>query len=237
MKAFLLIFLPIIGFIIWIYKKDKYDKENICVLLKYFILGILISFLAIIIEKFLLKETIFRGDTKLIYTSFIVAGVTEEALKCMILVLLATKEKNYNEKLDGIIYSIFLSLGFATIENILYISYEKVYSLYEIALTRAVISIPAHIMFAITMGYYISKYKFEKNEVKRRQNLILSFLIPILIHGTFDFILMIEYRGIIIVFIIYLAVLAKVNLNKLNKYMIYSKKRFFDRLKNRKKHK
>ena len=235
MKAFLLIFLPIVGFIIWIYKKDKYDKENICVLLKYFILGILISFLAIIIEKFLLKETIFQGDTKLIYTSFIVAGVTEEVLKCMVLVLLAIKEKNYNEKLDGIIYSIFLSLGFATIENILYISYEKVYSIYEIALTRAVISIPAHIMFAITMGYYISKYKFEKNEVKRRQNLILSFLIPILIHGTFDFILMIEYRGIIIVFIIYLTVLAKVNLNKFNKYMIYSKKRFFDRLKNRKK--
>lgn len=235
MKILLLIFLPVIVFAFWIYKKDKYDKEDILVLLKYFILGMLISFLAILIEKFLLKERIFQGDIKLIYTSFIVAGVTEEILKGLILFLLATKEQNYNEKLDGIVYSIFLSLGFATIENIIYMNYERIYSIYEIALVRAFISIPGHIMFAITMGYYISKYKFEKNKIKRRQELILAFLIPILIHGTFDFILMIEYKWIIIIFIIYLTILAKINLNKLNKYMIYSKKQFFDRLKNRKK--
>lgn len=235
MKILLLIFLPIIVFAFWTYKKDKYDKEDILVLLKYFILGMLISFLAILIEKFLLKERIFQGDIKLIYTSFIVAGVTEEILKGLILFLLATKEQNYNEKLDGIVYSIFLSLGFATIENIIYMNYERIYSIYEIALVRAFISIPGHIMFAITMGYYISKYKFEKNKIKRRQELILAFLIPILIHGTFDFILMIEYKWIIIIFIIYLTILAKINLNKLNKYMIYSKKQFFDRLKNRKK--
>lgn len=235
MKILLLIFLPVIVFAFWTYKKDKYDKEDILVLLKYFILGMLISFLAILIEKFLLKERIFQGDIKLIYTSFIVAGVTEEILKGLILFLLATKEQNYNEKLDGIVYSIFLSLGFATIENIIYMNYERIYSIYEIALVRAFISIPGHIMFAITMGYYISKYKFEKNKIKRRQELILAFLIPILIHGTFDFILMIEYKWIIIIFIIYLTILAKINLNKLNKYMIYSKKQFFDRLKNRKK--
>lgn len=235
MKILLLIFLPIIVFAFWTYKKDKYDKEDILVLLKYFILGMLISFLAILIEKFLLKERIFQGDIKLIYTSFIVAGVTEEILKGLILFLLATKEQNYNEKLDGIVYSIFLSLGFATIENIIYMNYERIYSIYEIALVRAFISIPGHIMFAITMGYYISKYKFEENKIKRRQELILAFLIPILIHGTFDFILMIEYKWIIIIFIIYLTILAKINLNKLNKYMIYSKKQFFDRLKNRKK--
>ncbi len=235
MKIILLIFLPVIAFAFWIYKKDKYDKEDILVLLKYFILGMLISFLAIIIEKFLLKERIFQGDVKLIYTSFIIAGVTEEVLKGLILSLLATREQNYNEKLDGIVYSIFLSLGFATIENIIYMNYEGIYSIYEIALIRTFISIPGHIMFAITMGYYISKYKFEKNKIKRRQELILAFLIPILIHGTFDFILMIEYKWIIVIFIIYLTVLAKINLNKLNKYMIYSKKQFFDRLKNRKK--
>lgn len=235
MKILLLIFLPVIAFAFWIYKKDKYDKEDILVLLKYFILGMLISFLAILIEKFLLKERIFQGDVKLIYTSFIIAGVTEEVLKGIILSLLATREQNYNEKLDGIVYSIFLSLGFATIENIIYMNYEGIYSIYEIALIRTFISIPGHIMFAITMGYYISKYKFEKNKIKRRQELILAFLIPILIHGTFDFILMIEYKWIIVIFIIYLTVLAKINLNKLNKYMIYSKKQFFDRLKNRKK--
>ena len=79
------------------------------------------------------------------------------------------------------------------------------------------------------------KSKFEKNIAKRRQNLILAFLIPILLHGTFDFILMIQYKWIIIVFIIYIIILATINLNKFNKYMLYSKKRFFDRLKHGKK--
>ena len=72
---------------------------------------------------------------------------------------------------------------------------------------------------------------FQKNIAKKRQNLILAFLIPILLHGTFDFILMIQYKWIIIVFIIYIIILATINLNKFNKYMLYSKKRFFDRLK------
>lgn len=234
MLTFLLIFLPVICFILWIYYKDKYNKENIHVLLKYFILGIIISFFAIVIEKLLIGENIFRGETKLIYTAFIVAGCTEEILKGVVLTFFANREKSYDEKLDGIIYSIFLSLGFATIENIIYVNYEKILSVFEIAFVRACISIPAHIMFAITMGYYLSKYKFEKNKVERRQNLFLTFLIPILLHGIFDFILMIEYRWTIIVFILYIIILAKVNLNKLNKYMLYSKKRFFDRLKHRK---
>ena len=205
MLAFLITFLPIISFILWVYYKDKYNRENISILLKYFILGIILSFFAIIIEKFLIDRNIFEDDTNLIYTAFVIAGCTEEILKGLVLYIFSKKEDSYDEKLDGIMYSV-LSTGIPSI-------------------------IICHIMFAITMGYYISKYKFEKNIAKKRQNLILAFLIPILLHGTFDFILMIQYKWIIIVFIIYIIILATINLNKFNKYMLYSKKRFFDRLK------
>ena len=201
-------------------------------LLKYFVLGIIVSFFAIIIEKFLMDRNIFEEDTRLIYTAFIVAGFTEEVLKGITLTFFANREKSYDEKLDGIMYSIFLSLGFATIENIIYVNYEKLSSVFEVAFVRSFISIPAHLIFAITMGYYFSRYKFEKNTVKKRQELFLTFLIPILFHGIFDFILMLQYKWAIIVFIIYILVLAITNLNKLNKYMLYSKKRFFDKLKN-----
>lgn len=231
MVNFLLIFLPVVCFVLWIYYKDKYNKESIHVLLKYFILGIVISFFTIVIENFLMNKNIFRDDTRLIYTAFVVAGFTEEIMKGLVLFWSANREKNYDEKLDGIIYSIFLSLGFATIENIIYVNHENIMSVFEIAFTRAFISIPAHILFAINMGYYISRYKFEKNQVKRRQELFSAFLIPILLHGIFDFILISKYKYAIVIFIFYMAILLKMGLNKFNKYILYSKKRFFDRLK------
>lgn len=235
MNIFALIFIPIMIIILLIYYKDKYNKEPIRVLLKYFIFGVIISFIAIYIEKILIDKNIFTQDTDLIYTAFIVAGFTEEMLKGLVLLFLSKKEADYDEKIDGIMYSIFLSLGFATIENIIYINTKSSFSIFEIGVIRGIISVPAHIMFATTMGYYLSKYKFEKNKVKKRQSLFLMFLIPILIHGIFDFILLIQYKWTIVLFIIYLLCLLKINLDKFNKYLLYSKKRFFKRLKSKKK--
>lgn len=102
MLAFLITFLPIISFILWIYYKDKYNRENISILLKYFILGIILSFFAIIIEKFLIDRNIFEDDTNLIYTAFVIAGCTEEILKGLVLYIFSKKEDSYDEKLDGI---------------------------------------------------------------------------------------------------------------------------------------
>ena len=230
MLAFLITFLPIISFILWVYYKDKYNRENISILLKYFILGIILSFFAIIIEKFLIDRNIFEDDTNLIYTAFVIAGCTEEILKGLVLYIFSKKEDSYDEKLDGIMYSVFLSLGFATVENLIHINYDSK-MIFQVAFIRAIISMPAHIMFAITMGYYISKYKFEKNIAKKRQNLILAFLIPILLHGTFDFILMIQYRWSIIVFIVYIVYLWKSSLDKLDEYTNNSRKKFLKRYK------
>ena len=108
MIAFFITLLPVICFILWIYYKDKYNKESIYILLKYFVLGIIISFFAIIIEKILVDKNIFEDDTNLIYTAFVVAGCTEEILKGITLFIFANREESYDEKLDGIIYSIFL---------------------------------------------------------------------------------------------------------------------------------
>ena len=128
-----------------------------------------------------------------------------------------------------IIYSIFLSLGFATIENIIYLMKEKSELTFSLGITRGLISIPSHIMFAITMGYYISKYKFTKDDYKKNKYLYFAVIIPILLHGVFDFILMIGYRWAIIVFIVYIIFLWKINLDKLDKYALYSKIRFYKR--------
>lgn len=223
---------PTIACMLWIYLKDKYDREPIRLLGKFFIMGVFISIIAIIIEGILIKIKIFEGYSNYIFMSFIVAALTEEGLKYIVLLPNLLSEKNFNEKLDGIIYSIFLSLGFATIENIIYILFENKNLAFEVGVIRAVISIPAHVMFAITMGYYISKYKFSNEKIKKREYLILSILVPVLLHGIFDFILMIEYIWSVVLFIIYVIFLWKINLDKLDKYIDKSKIRFF---KNRKK--
>ena len=229
MKIYLLILalIPVGCFIGWIYYKDKYEREPPIKLVEYFVLGILVSILAIFIELYLSKLNNFNGILSNIYTAFFVAALTEEGLKSIILIPMLLREKNFNEKLDGIIYSIFLSLGFATIENIIYLMRERIDLLFSLSITRGLISIPSHIMFATTMGYYISKYKFDK--YNKKKYLYFAVIIPILLHGVFDFILMIGYRWAIIVFVVYLIFLWKINLDKLDKYTLYSKIRFYKR--------
>ncbi|WP_195940517.1 PrsW family intramembrane metalloprotease [Romboutsia sp. 1001713B170131_170501_G6] len=226
LNIFTLAIAPTIAYIFWIYLKDKYDKEPINRLVKFFLLGVFMGVIALIIEFILLKLNILTGYTSIIYISFIVAGMTEEGLKAFVLIPNLLKERYFNEELDGIIYSVFLSLGFATLENLLYILKEDQSTVIQVGLIRAIISVPAHMLFAITMGYYISKYKFSTDKFKKREYLILSVLIPILIHGVFDFILMIEYRWSIILFVVYVLFLGKLNLDKLDKYIINSKNRF-----------
>ena len=231
MKIYILILaiLPISFFVGWIYLKDRYEKEPPLKLIKYFLLGILVSIFAIILELYFSKLNIFSGISGYIYTAFFVAAFTEEALKSIILIPILLRDNDFNEKLDGIIYSIFLSLGFATVENIIYLMRERLDLSLELGITRGLISIPSHVMFAITMGYYISKYKFAKEDSEKNKYLIYAIIIPILLHGVFDFILMIGYRWSIIVFIVYIIFLWKINLDKLDKYTLYSKIRFYKR--------
>ena len=231
MKIYILILaiLPVSIFVGWIYFKDRYEKEPPLKLIEYFLLGILVSILAIVLELYFSKLNIFSGIAEALYISFFVAAFTEEGLKSIILIPILLKDKDFNEKLDGIIYSIFLSLGFATIENIIYLMRERLDLFFELGITRGLISIPSHIMFAITMGYYISKYKFAEKDDKKNKYLIYAIIIPILLHGVFDFILMIGYRWAIIVFIVYIIFLWKINLDKLDKYTLYSRIRFYKR--------
>ena len=222
---------PVATIILWIYLKDKYDKEPVLKLTKFFILGILVSILAIYTEELLIKINILTGDMNVFYMSFIIAGLIEEGLKSLILIPALLNEKNFNERLDGIIYSVFLSLGFATVENIIYILFEDPVSAFEVGIIRSIISVPAHMMFAIIMGYYISQYKFTQSKSKQRKNLILTIILPIFLHGLFDFILMIQYRWSIIVFIVYIVYLWKISLDKLDEYTNNSRKKFFKKYK------
>jgi RsiW-degrading membrane proteinase PrsW (M82 family) len=121
------------------------------------------------------------------YNAFVVAAFTVELLKFLVLFLLVWKSKEFDQYYDGIVYAVFVSLGMAVVENLLYVLQSS--NGFEVAYHRAILSIPLHGFCGVIMGYFFSIAKFSKAPI-RRDYLTFSLLVPILVHGLYDFILM-----------------------------------------------
>lgn len=196
MKLVFLALAPVLIIAFYIYFRDKYEKEPIGILLKSLLIGVLITIPIIFIESWLVLFG--SGLGKLAsagYNAFAVAGFTEEVFKYLAFFFLIWRNRNFNEKFDGIVYAVFISLGFAAVENIFYVIEHG----YKIGLARAITAVPAHALFGIVMGYRFGLAKFFPAERKRQ--LILAFLIPFLLHGFYDFFLMTEKRIFLLIFV------------------------------------
>ncbi len=192
--------LPVILLLVFIYKQDKYEKEPFGLLMAAFFGGMVSIFLVLGLVS--LINNLWYSDT-VFYSAFIEAGFPEELCKFVVLFLLIWRNKNFNEYMDGIVYASFVSLGFACLENILYVFGSG----FGTGVMRAVISVPGHFLFGVLMGYFFSLAKFDKS--KRPLYLLLSFLVPAIAHGLFDWLLMITEHmsdagavGITLLFII-----------------------------------
>ncbi|MCQ2295704.1 MAG: PrsW family glutamic-type intramembrane protease [Bacteroidales bacterium] len=182
--------LPVLILAWVVYRQDKYEKEPFSMLLKAFVLGALcIPFAALteqILSLFTPKMPIVEG----IYTGFVVAGGSEEFFKLAMLVLAVWRSHYFNEYFDGIVYACFVALGFACFENISYIFGQNTFlDAMVTGSVRAVLSVPGHFLFGVTMGYYLALAKFASTH--RMGYLFLAFFVPMLLHGTFDSLLMI----------------------------------------------
>lgn len=208
---------PVAALIILLLVIDRHDRDPAKLLIQQFVAGCLISIPAIFIENFLEGLNIFSGTILgVAYTSYIVAGLTEESLKRASVYLVSYHKPAYNEKLDGIIYCAFASLGFAAVENILYIVNFQAENP-SIALYRGIFSVPGHMLFAVTMGYYISLSKFAPTYALMRRYKVKSLLYPVLLHGTFNFILSLNIHWLIafVPFVIFLWIF---NIKKLRSF-------------------
>jgi RsiW-degrading membrane proteinase PrsW (M82 family) len=168
-----------------IYQKD-HEKEPISLLFKCLMGGCLSVLLSLMLSIPLgMLEGAFQGDfLSSFHQSFLEAAIPEELAKFVILYLLIWKSKELNHSYDGIVYSVFVSLGFALIENILYVFEGGL----TVAIMRAILAVPGHGLFGVMMGYYFSLARFHEGG-KRREFLIKSLAIPILFHGAYDFLL------------------------------------------------
>lgn len=215
---------PSIALAIYIYQKDRHDREPLLLLTKLFLGGALSVIPVYFIERFLSNFDIFSGVLSAFYTSFIIAGFTEEYFKRIVVVRLACNNKSYDEKLDGIVYSVFSSLGFASVENLMYIFFGNYHSIFT-GITRGLFAVPAHMLFGITMGYYLSLSKFAVDENASRHFYLRSLLVPVVLHGMYDFILIYRAAYLMIVFLSFVFYLWRINLRRLNEYVLDSKVR------------
>lgn len=218
LKMLIVAIAPSIALLIFIYQKDRYDREPSRLLLKLFIYGILCTVPVYFAELYLSS----LNTTSAFYHSFVVAGFVEELFKFLILISFAYNTNHYNEKLDGIVYSVFTSMGFATAENILYVLNRQLDYLYT-GISRAIFAVPAHALFAITMGYYLSLAKFAPDQSKSNMYMLKALIMPIILHGIYDYILISKMFGFFIIFTGFVIYLWKVNLKKLDIYVRESK--------------
>ncbi len=219
---------PAVSIAYAVYLSDRYDKEPIALLFKTFVFGALSVIPTIVVEKLLTTINMLPGLIGVAFTAFVVAGFTEEYFKRLVVLKLMCKNKYFDEKLDGIVYAVFSALGFATVENIMYVAFRYSYNSY-IGLYRGVLSVPAHAIFGVTMGYYLSLSKFASTKERAKANLRKSLYMPMLLHGVFDFILMAGIPEAGVVIAAYAVYLWITNQKKLNTYIFDSHSRF-DRL-------
>lgn len=177
--------LPAILLLLYIWKKDT-QKEPTPWLVKAVLWGVAIIIPVAILESGI--ETIILGEggkpTSLFgttTTAFVVAALPEESFKLLALWMVLRKNPYFDEHFDGIVYAVCVGLGFASMENIMYVFGEDDW--FSTAIVRALLAVPGHYAFAIMMGYYYSVYHFVDHSPKVAACVLL---VPVLAHGTYD---------------------------------------------------
>lgn len=204
--------LPVFIILRYVYTKDKVEREPLGLVLKIFILGAIFALPCIPVESIFgnLIRSFFAEDDRTYALTENIFGVAlvEEFFKWLVLMIFIWKNNNFDFRYDGIVYAVTSSLGFAAIENVMYIiSYGT-----GVSIGRAIFAIPGHATFGVFMGYYLSRakhFKLKQWNFLKFIYLILSLAVSIIIHGIYDFMLS-EYSvdtGLNSYFVVYVIIL------------------------------
>lgn len=204
MYAFI-IFLAIVPALLiswYIVRQDKYEPEPRLHLILSFVAGMLLSFPALYVEKYIVElgwdepSSVWRT----IAFAFLGIALVEEGFKALGLLVYPYQQRFFNEPMDGIVYSVMISMGFATLENVLYADRFGL----ETVLVRAFTAVPAHAAFGVFLGYFAGKAKFSKRPVYWW---VRGFLVTVLLHGAYDlFIIQEWFSWLILLALVVLAI-------------------------------
>ena len=184
--------LPVVLILRYVYLLDKNEREPLGFVLKIVVLGAVFSIPCAAVERFMMSLIASVYDPATIDYAWmentVGVALVEEFSKWLVLMLFVWKNKNFDYRYDGVVYAVSASLGFAALENILYvISYGT-----GVSIGRAIFAIPGHATFGVFMGYWLSRAKtfwLDGTIIRMRICKLFSLAIPMLIHGAYDFLL------------------------------------------------
>lgn len=176
--------LPAILLWIYIWKQDT-QPEPTNWLVKAVLYGIGIAIPVALLEM-VIESVLFSGDPTTLFgttvQAFFVAALPEESFKLLALWLVLRKNPYFDEHFDGIVYAVCVGLGFAALENVLYVVGAEE-NWFSVAVTRALLAVPGHYAFAVLMGYYYSVYHFVDHSSRTA---VCILLVPVVAHGVYD---------------------------------------------------
>ncbi len=174
---------------LYIYLKDKHEREPLGLLMISFLYGVFSIAVTLIISYPVSAFFITREDdvVEQFANAFFKVAFIEEFSKFIFIRFILFNNKNFNEPFDGIVYAVMVSMGFATLENIIYVFQYG----YTTGFLRMFTAVPAHATFAVLMGFFLGKAKFS-----HRNQLYLSLaalMSATIFHGAYDYFWFISY--------------------------------------------
>lgn len=187
--------LPAILWVVWIWWKDKYQHEPVSWILRGVAYGVLSAMLAGLVNGVISATGLVpeepQGLLPALWKAFVGAAIPEESIKLLMLWLLLRKNPYFDERFDGIVYACCIGMGFAGMENIIYL-FSNLDRWETVAITRAIFSVPGHFMFAVGMGYFYSMLYFGDMSWHDRSRVIW---VPVTLHGIYDGLLFMASLG------------------------------------------
>jgi RsiW-degrading membrane proteinase PrsW (M82 family) len=182
---------PGIAVATFIYFKDDREPEPVNLLLLSFLYGTLAFSIAYVLTtQFNRIITLDEKNLKeQAVQAFLLVAFIEEASKFIFVRGFLYRNKNFNEPLDGIVYSVMVGMGFATAENVIYVLSGGGSG--GTGLLRMFTAIPSHAMFAVLMGYYLGKAKFTRR--KETGYAVIALVVATAFHGVYDYFLFVSF--------------------------------------------
>lgn len=183
MQLFMLAFAPGLFILLYVYLRDRYERENPITVLRIFVWGTVAVLPAIQLEHLLApaaRNLHGASTASLAVSVFLVIGPVEELCKFAVVWFGMYHSKEFNEPMDGLVYATAAAMGFASVENFLYLHYHGT----DAAPVRALLAVPGHLFFSGIWGYHLglAKFKLDQGATIRGALVASSFL-----HGCYDF--------------------------------------------------
>ena len=182
--------LPALLLMRFVYRLDSYEKESSRLLLRLILLGVLAGFLSMILESVGMKLLSLtsvdpQSPRYIILMAFLVVALVEEGMKYLLMHIKVWKSPEFDFRFDGIVYAVFVSLGFAAMENIMYVLGYGM----QVVFARALMAIPAHMSFAVVFGVFYGRARQLANAghmLTARLHILAGFALAVFFHGFYD---------------------------------------------------